>query len=144
MPKTVAIIGSLDTKGSEFGFLKDQIERLGCKTLVINVGVLGEPAFLPDISAQDVAAAAGFELAELITQRDRGRSLDAMTLGVSSVAKKAYDEGRFDGIISMGGGGGTAMGTSAMRALPIGIPKLMVSTVASGDTSPCVGSVDII
>jgi len=143
MPKTVAIVGSLDTKGLEFAFLKAEIEKRGCNTFVVDVGVLGKPAFAPEITAMEVANAAGVKLADLAAQKDRGIALDAMTVGVSIVVKKAFDKGRFDGIISMGGGGGTAMGTSAMRALPIGVPKLMVSTVASGDTSPYVGSVDI-
>lgn len=143
MTKTVAILGALDTKGVEFGFIKSEIEKHGCKTLVINVGVLGEPAFPPDVSAEEVAAAVGANLAELVANKDRGLALDAMTLGAAAITRKLYAEGRFDGIISMGGGGGTAMGTSAMRALPVGVPKLMVSTVASGDTSPYVGTTDI-
>lgn len=143
MTKTVAILGALDTKGVEFGFIKSEIEKHGCKTLVINVGVLGAPAFAPDVSAEEVAAAVGANLAELIANKDRGLALDAMTLGAAAITRKLYAEGRFDGIISMGGGGGTAMGTSAMRALPVGVPKLMVSTVASGDTSPYVGTTDI-
>lgn len=143
MAKTIAIVGALDTKGLEFGFLKTEIEKRGCKTFIIDVGVLGKPAFPPDIKAETVAAAAGKNLADLVKQNDRGIALDAMTLGAAIVTKKAFDEGKFDGIISMGGGGGTAMGTSAMRALPVGVPKLMVSTVASGDTAPYVGSADI-
>ena len=143
MTKTVAILGALDTKGVEFGFIKSEIEKHGCKTLVINVGVLGAPAFAPDVSAEEVAAAVGANLAELVANKDRGLALDAMTLGAAAITRKLYAEGRFDGIISMGGGGGTAMGTSAMRALPVGVPKLMVSTVASGDTSPYVGTTDI-
>jgi len=143
MTKTVAILGALDTKGVEFGFIKSEIEKHGCKTLVINVGVLGAPAFEPDVSAEEVAAAAGANLAELVVNKDRGLALDAMTQGAAAITRRLYAEGRFDGIISMGGGGGTAMGTSAMRALPVGVPKLMVSTVASGDTSPYVGTTDI-
>jgi len=143
MTKTVAIIGTLDTKGLEFSFLKAEIEKNGCKTFVVDVGVLGKPVFPPDISADLVANAAGANLADLVAQKDRGLALDAMTVGAAIVVKQAYEEGKFDGIISMGGSGGTAMGTSAMRALPIGVPKLMVTTVASGDTSPYVGAVDI-
>lgn len=143
MAKTIALVGALDTKGIEFGFLKAEIEKRGCKTFMIDVGVLGKPAFPPNIKAETVAAAAGKNLADLVRQNDRGIALDAMTLGAAIVTKKAFDDGKFDGIISMGGGGGTAMGTSAMRALPVGVPKLMVSTVASGDTAPYVGSADI-
>lgn len=143
MTKTVAILGALDTKGIEFAFIKAEIEKHGCKTLVINVGVLGAPAFPADVNAEEVAAAAGTNLAELAANKDRGVALDAMTHGAAVITRRLYDAGRFDGIISMGGGGGTAMGTSAMRALPVGVPKLMVSTVASGDTAPYVGTTDI-
>ncbi len=143
MAKTVAIVAALDTKGPEFAFLKAEIEKRGCRTLVINVGVLGEPAFAPDISAAEVAEAGGASLAELIAKKDRGEAMAVMVRGVAVVARKYYDTGAFDGMISMGGGGGTVMGTSAMRSLPVGVPKLMVSTVASGDTSAYVGTTDI-
>lgn len=143
MPKTVVVVGSLDTKGAEFAFLKERIEANGCRALVIDVGVLGQPLFPPDVSAQEVAQAAGVSLDELVARRDRGYALDHMARGVAVVVQRLYQEGLVDGIISMGGGGGTAVGTSAMRALPTGIPKLMVSTVASGDTSPYVGMTNI-
>jgi uncharacterized protein (UPF0261 family) len=143
MQKTIAIIGSLDTKGHEYAFLKAEIEKRGFRTLVIDVGVLGRPLFAPDIKAETVAEAGGVRMEDIIARRDRGEALDAMTRGIAIVVRKLYNEGKIDGIISMGGGGGTAMGTSAMRALPVGLPKLMVSTVASGDTSPYVGTTDI-
>lgn len=143
MGKTVAIIAALDTKGAEFAFLKNEIEKKGCKTFIFNVGVLGVPAFQPDVSSEEVAEAGGKKLADLVVNKDRGLALDVMTAGIPKVVKKYFDQGKFDGIISMGGGGGTAMGTSGMRALPVGFPKLMVSTVASGDTSPYVGTTDI-
>ena len=143
MPKTIAIIGALDTKGEEFAFLKAEIEERGCKTLVINVGVLGTPLFQPDSSAEEVAAASGLNLADLVARHDRGQAMDAMNRGAAVVAKRLYEQKKFDGIISMGGGGGTGIGASAMRALPVGVPKLLVSTVAAGDTTPYVGTSDI-
>jgi len=143
MAKAVAVVGALDTKGSEFAFLKAGIESRGFKTLVIDVGVLGGPAFPPDVSAAEVSAAAGADLSALVERHDRGEALDAMARGIAVIVRKLFEEGRFEGIISMGGGGGTALGTAAMRALPVGVPKLMVSTVASGDTSPYVGITDI-
>ena len=143
MPKTIAIIGALDTKGEEFAFLKAEIEERGCKTLVINVGVLGAPLFQPDVSAEEVAAASGVNLADLVARHDRGQAMEAMNRGVAVVAKRLYEQRKFDGIISMGGGGGTGIGASAMRALPVGVPKLLVSTVAAGDTRPYVGTTDI-
>jgi uncharacterized protein (UPF0261 family) len=140
---TVAILGTLDTKGPEFAFLKAEIERRGCRTFVIDAGVLGTPAFPPDVGAEEVCTAGGASLSELARRGDRGEALDTMTRCLPIVVKRCFDEGKLDGIISMGGGGGTALGTSAMRALPIGVPKVMVSTVASGDTSPYVDTADI-
>lgn len=143
MAKTICIVGALDTKGEEFAFLKAEIEKRGCNTLVIDVGVLGEPLFQPDVPRERVAEAGGTPLAELVGQQDRGSAMAVMTRGVAVVAGQLYAEKKFDGIISMGGGGGTVMGTSAMRALPVGFPKVMVSTVASGDVSGYVGTTDI-
>lgn len=141
--KTVAIVGTLDTKGAEFAFLKSEIERLGCKTLVFDAGVSGTPAFAPDVSAAEICAE-GKDSPAALHRLDRGAALDIMTRMLPAAVKRYFDEGRFDGIISMGGGGGTALGTSAMRVLPIGVPKVMVSTIASADTSPYVGTSDIV
>ncbi len=144
MAKTIGIIGALDTKGAEFAFLKAEIEKRGCKTLVINIGVIGEPLFPPDINSEEVARAGGKELSELIQRRDRGEAMEVMTRGIAVVVKRLQEEGKINGVISMGGGGGTVVGTSAMRALPIGFPKVMVSTVASGDVSAYVGTSDLV
>lgn len=144
MPKTIAIVGALDTKGVEFEFLKKEIEKQGFRTFVINVGVLGQPAFEPDVSNEEVAEAGGTSLKALIDKHDRGEAVAVMTGGAAVVARKYFEKGAFHGIISMGGGAGTIIGTSAMRALPVGIPKLMVTTLASGDTSPYVGTADIV
>lgn len=141
--QTIAIVGALDTKGREFEFLKKEIEKRGCQTFVINVGVLGKPFFTPDIDATEVAQAGGADLDDLINRRDRGLAMSVMTKGAEIIAAKYYAAGKFAGIISMGGGGGTVIGTAAMRALPVGVPKLMVSTVASGNTSAYVGTTDI-
>jgi uncharacterized protein (UPF0261 family) len=143
MSKTVGIVGTLDTKGTEFQFLKDQIEGSGLSTLVINAGVLGKPVFEPDVPANEVAKAGGADLEDLIRVADRGRNVAAMAKGVAVVAKRLYEEGRIHGIISLGGSAGTTIGTSAMRALPVGVPKVMVSTLASGDTRPYVDTKDI-
>jgi uncharacterized protein (UPF0261 family) len=143
MEKTIAIVGALDTKGQEFAFLKAEIEKRGCQTLVIDTGVLGEPAFQPEVSREAVARAGGAELSELIAKKDRGEAMAVMTRGAAEVSRELHGAGKIHGMISMGGGGGTVMGTNAMRALPVGFPKLMVSTVASGDTSAYVGTSDI-
>lgn len=143
MAKTVVIVGTLDTKGAEFAFLKERIAAHGLHVLVVDAGVRGEPRFTPDVSAAEVAEAGGARLEDLVARGDRGEALEVMSRGVAVIAKRLYEEGKLDGIISMGGGGGTALGTSAMRALPLDVPKLMVSTVASGDTSPYVGTTNI-
>ena len=144
MFKTIVLVGTLDTKGPEFLFLKQRIESHGLDVLVVNVGIMGEPHFTPDISASEVALAAGAELATLAAQADRGLAVAAMCRGVAVVATELLRQGKLDGIIGMGGSAGTVICTSAMRALPIGVPKLMLSTVASGNTSPYVDIKDII
>ena len=141
--KTVAIVGTLDTKGLEFKFLKEQIEAHDVATIVINVGILSKPFFIPDVSAAEVAKAAGEDLQHLIKEGDRGHSVTVMCRGAAAIVEDLYRKGKFHGIISMGGGAGTTIGTTAMKALPIGVPKLMISTGASGDTRPYVGSKDI-
>lgn len=143
MKKTVAIIGSLDTKGEEFKFLKESIEKNGLSTFVFDVGVLGDPLFESDVRADEIAKAGGSDLDTLRKKNNRGFALDTMAAGIAVVVKEKFDQGKFDGIISMGGGGGTGVGTSGMRTLPVGVPKIMVSTVASADTSPYVGTTDI-
>lgn len=143
MTKTVAIVGTLDTKGADFLFLRDEIARRGCGTLVIDVGVVGDPAFEPDVPRTEVAAAAGVDLSALQAAGDRGEAVAAMARGIPLLVRRLFDEGRIQGIISMGGGAGTLLGSSAMRALPVGVPKVLVSTVASGDVAAYVGMSDI-
>jgi len=143
MTKTVAIVGTLDTKGADFQFLRDEIVRRGCGVLVIDVGVVGEPAFEPDVPRTEVAAAAGVDLGALQEAGDRGEAVAAMARGIPLVVRRLFDEGRIHGVISMGGGAGTLLGSSAMRALPVGVPKVLVSTVASGDVAAYVGMSDI-
>lgn len=143
MPKTIAVIGTLDTKGEEFRYLKEEIERRGHQTLVIDIGVLGDPAFEPDIDRAAVAMAGGLSINALREERDRGHALKVMGLGAAKLATQLYADGRFDGIIGMGGSGGTVVATSAMRALPVGVPKVMLSTVATGDVGPYVGTRDV-
>jgi uncharacterized protein (UPF0261 family) len=141
--KVVAIIGALDTKGAEYALLKQQIEGQGVGTLMIDVGIFGEPPFAPDISAAEVAKAGGADRAALAAANDRGKAVGAMAAGAAIILKRLYDDGRVHGAIAMGGGGGTTLGSIAMQPLPIGAPKLIVSTVASGDTSAYVGVKDI-
>jgi uncharacterized protein (UPF0261 family) len=142
--KTIALIGAFDTKGNEYAFLQQCIERNGLRTLLIDTGVLDEPVVRPDISSAEVAAAAGHNLASLRARRDRGEGVAAMGAGAEKLLPELYRQGRFDGVIALGGTGGTSLACRAMRALPIGVPKVMVSTVAGSDVSAYVGSKDIV
>ncbi|HSM19355.1 MAG TPA: Tm-1-like ATP-binding domain-containing protein, partial [Hyphomicrobiales bacterium] len=119
MSKTIAVIGALDTKGTEFAFVKAEIERRGQRSLVIDTGVVGEPAFAPDIPAARVAEAGGASLAALRQQADRGRAMEVMTRGIAVVIRELHEKGQVDGVLGMGGSAGTIIATSAMRALPI-------------------------
>ncbi len=132
MPKTIVIPGTLDTKGEETKFIKDEIERKGHNTLVIDAGVLGEPQMNADITREEVARAGGKSLRELVEAAEKGvdrtEATNVMIRGVQKIVKELYSAGKLDGMISLGGSTGTAIGTSAMSVLPIGVPKLMVST----------------
>lgn len=141
---TIAILGTMDTKGVEHAFVADLIRQRGHNVLIIDVGTMGEPGLTPDITRAQIAAAAGVDFTALVVKNDRGESVAAMSRGAPVVLAKLAEEKRIDGVISLGGGGGTAIATAAMRALPIGFPKLMVSSLASGNTAPYVGVKDIV
>ena len=143
MAKTVGIVGTLDTKGMEFQFIKEQIEASGTSTCVVNTGIIGEPHFEPDVSAGEVAKAADTSLQALREGGDRGVAVAAMAEGAAKIIAQMQSDGKIDGVISLGGSAGTTIGTTAMRAVPVGVPKIMVSTLASGDTSPYVDTKDI-
>jgi uncharacterized protein (UPF0261 family) len=140
---TIVVLGALDTKGEEVRFLTWQIEERGHKVLVVDTGVLGQPAFAPAITRDEVASAGGASLAALVAEADRGRAVIAMSRGASAIVQRLLERGQLDAVIAMGGGAGTSVGTAAMRALPLGIPKVMVSTLASGDVRGFVGVKDI-
>ena len=144
MPKTVAILGTLDTKGQEFGYLRSYIESAGLGTLLIDCGVLEPPQLTADVSRQEVAAAGGSRVEDLIAEHDRGAAIAAMTSGAAVVIQRLFRDGKIHGLISLGGSAGTTIGTAAMRSLPAGFPKVMVSTLASGDTRPFVATKDIV
>jgi len=143
MAGTVLLIGTLDTKADELAYVRDLILDRGHRVLLVDAGVLGDPSVVPDITAEEVARAGGSSLAELRARGDRGAAVEAMIAGLERVAVTRFARGEFDGVLGLGGGGGTALATAAMRSLPIGVPKLMVSTMASGDTSPYVAGKDI-
>ncbi|MDR1613228.1 MAG: Tm-1-like ATP-binding domain-containing protein [Planctomycetota bacterium] len=132
--KKIALIGTFDTKGDEFAFLKKVVENQGCETLTIDAGVQSQGKLAADIPNTEVAAAAGHDLARLVERNDRGTAVVAMLEGAAVIAKRIEPE--IAGIIGMGGSAGTNIGTSAMRALPIGMPKVMVSSVVAGDVKP--------
>jgi uncharacterized protein (UPF0261 family) len=142
--KTIAVIGALDTKGEDFAFVKAEIERRGHRAWVINTGVVGEPTFAPDTNAAEVAQAGGTSLAALRETADRGKAIEVMANGAAVVVKALYDLGKIDAVLGMGGSAGTVISTAAMRILPVGVPKVMVSTLAGGDTAPYVGTKDVI
>ncbi|MFA6544584.1 MAG: Tm-1-like ATP-binding domain-containing protein [Limisphaerales bacterium] len=141
---TIAVLGTMDTKGEEHAFVANLIRQRGHQVLVVDTGTLDAPKLKPDVTRIEVAAAAGVDFAALIARKDRGEAVAAMSKGAPIVLAKLAAEGRIDGVISLGGGGGTAIGTAAMRALPIGFPKVMVSTLASGNTAQYVGVKDIV
>jgi uncharacterized protein (UPF0261 family) len=143
MSKTVLLIGTLDTKGREYAYVRDLIQGRGLNTFVLDCGVLGEPVFTPDSPAARTAEAGGGSLAELREKRDRGHALEIMGIGARAIALELLAQGKFDGVIAMGGSGGTSIGATAMQALPVGMPKLIVSTMASGNVAPYVDVKDI-
>jgi uncharacterized protein (UPF0261 family) len=142
MSKTILVIGTLDTKAVEFGYVRDLIAGRGHATILLDVGV-DEPRLAPDVSAALVAAAGGSSIEALRAAHDRATALEVMCRGARGVALELLARGRFDGVISLGGSGGTAIATTAMKALPVGMPKVMVSTMVSGDVSAYVDVKDI-
>lgn len=140
--KTIAIAGTFDTKGNEYSYVKELIENLGLGTFTIHAGVF-EPTFIPDVSNSEVAEAAGADIKNIADKKDRALATEVLSKGMEKLIPELYRQGKFDGIISFGGSGGTSLVTPAMRALPIGVPKVMVSTMASGNTAQYVGTSDI-
>ena len=136
MQKTILMMGAFDTKAVEFAFLRKQLLQLGCRIVTLNTGTLGSTDLFPvDIEAIETKFPPG---------SDRGEAMQKMFQRVASIVSEIYGEGRFDGIIGMGGGGGTSVIAAAMRALPFGVPKVCVSTVALGDVSEYTGIKDIV
>lgn len=138
---TIAVIGTLDSKGHEHAFVAEEIRRQGHQPLLIDAGTLSEPQVTPDRTREDVLKAASLSLP---AKEDRGERVGIMAQALPIYLSQLAEQGQIDGVISLGGGGGTAISTAAMRALPIGFPKLMVSTLASGNTAHYVGTKDIV
>jgi uncharacterized protein (UPF0261 family) len=140
---TVVLLGTLDTKGDEYAFLRSLLRKHGVETILVDAGVLGEPRTAPDVSREEVARAAGADVRALAETADRGAAVETMARGAAEVVTRLHAEDRLDGVLALGGSGGTAVAAEAMRALPVGVPKLIVSTMASGDTRPYVGATDV-
>jgi uncharacterized protein (UPF0261 family) len=144
MPKTVCIVGAFDTKGEDHAFLREEILKLGHQTVTVNIGVLGTTTLFPvDFEASEVVQAAGLDLEQIRARKDKAEAMKAFDQGAPKLVRQLYEERRFDGIIGMGGSGGSSIIAAAMRALPIGVPKILVSTVASADVSFYVRGKDI-
>ncbi len=144
MGKVIALLGAFDTKGEEYAYVKRLIEAKGHRVLTIDTGVLGDPKHIePDVGADEVARAGGASLKAMREAKDRGQAMQVMSQGAALLVRQLYDEGRFSGILGMGGTGGSSVISAAMRNLPVGVPKLLVSTAASGNTAPYVGTRDV-
>ena len=140
---SILLIGTLDTKGTEFAYVRDQILEAGISTLVLDASVLGQPAFAADIPREKVYEAGGISFEKVRQQADRGKAIDAAARGAARIAQDLHTAGKLSGLLGLGGSAGTTIGAAAMRALPFGVPKLMVSTLASGQVAPFVGVRDI-
>lgn len=141
---TIAVLGTLDTKGAEHAFIAAEIRKRGHDALLIDVGTGATATVEPDITREEVAASAQVDLAAVMARKDRGECVSALAQAAPVLLQQLVAENRIQGVVSLGGGGGTAIATAAMRALPIGFPKLMISTLASGNTEHYVGTKDIV
>ena len=139
----VVIVGTLDTKGVEVGFVRDRLREAGLETLVVDAGSQGEPAFPPDVPREEVFTAAGTSLNEVRRANDRGNAVTLAARGAAEIVRRLHQQGKVQGVFGLGGSAGTTIGSTAMRALPYGVPKLLVSTLASGQVQPYVGVRDI-
>ena len=141
--RTVVAAGALDTKGADYKFLIDRLRSHGVNALTVDFGVMGEPDFVPDVTNTEVARATGVDLTTLRLSHDKSLAMRVMAEGLPRILSRLREEGRLDGVCGMGGSGSTAILSAGMRVLPIGVPKLLVSTVAAGDVSGYVGSTDV-
>lgn len=142
--KTIVLVGTLDTKGKEIDYCSRIAQDMGFNTIVIDVGILNVPYIKGDLTRETIAQLGGNQLSDLIKKGDKNFAIETMANGVKKAVSNLYGEGRLDGLLSLGGGQGTYLGTSAMQVLPLGIPKVMVSTLTSGDVHRFVGIKDIV
>ncbi len=147
MGKTIVIIGTLDTKGPEIAYLRDRLQALGLKTTVVDSGILGEPLGIqPDIDHGQAATYGGTTIEALQNAGSPGKAVAGMREALKKLTLSLFDEGKLDAIVSMGGAEGAVMGAAAMMVLPVGVPKVLVSPIASGYHffEPLVGTRDMI
>ena len=142
--KTVVLIGTLDTKGQEYKFVQERFQKAGLKTILINAGIIGKPTITFDISNEEVAQKGGSDLASLKTKNDRGFAVGVMTQGVNSIVQDLLQQKQVDAIFALGGSGGSTISSFAMRNLPIGIPKVLVSTLVQSNAASFVGESDLV
>jgi uncharacterized protein (UPF0261 family) len=140
---TVLLLGTFDTKGDEYRYVRDRLVELGCEVVLVDAGILGEPTLAADVTRAEVANAASADVIELGHRADRGAAVETMGRGAAALVAPLHRAGRFDGVMALGGSGGATIAAHAMRALPLGVPKLLVSTVAAGDLRPYVGDSDL-
>jgi uncharacterized protein (UPF0261 family) len=141
--RTVLLVGTLDTKGAEYAYLRERLRLHGVEPILADAGVNEPVGIEPDLSRTEVGAETGADPAALAAAGDRGEAVAAMAGAAEALARRLWDEGRIGGVLAAGGSGGTAIATQAMRALPVGAPKLMVSTMAAGNTADYVGASDV-
>ena len=141
--KIVVVLATLDTKGPEAQYLREQIEVLGDRALVVDTGVVGTAAARADVTRQQVAEAGGMSLDEMLKNPSREVAAPVMAAGATKIVSELVADGKAHGIVAMGGTQGTTLSTAVMRALPYGVPKVMVSTMASGNVAPWVDIKDI-
>jgi len=141
---SIFLLATLDTKGPEAALVRDRLRELELAVTVVDVGCIGTPSFASEVTREQVFAAAESSLAAAIVKGDRGSAVTLAAEGATKIVAEAYSAGKLDGVIALGGSAGTTIGTTAMRALPVGVPKVMISTLASGQVQQWVGASDIL
>ena len=139
----MVLIGTLDTKGVEYEFARNRFQQAGLKTILINAGILGQSPIQSDVTNEQVALAGSCDLQTLKTKNDRGFAVSVMTKGVNQIVQDLYKKGELDAIFALGGSGGSTISSFAMRNLPIGVPKVLVSTLVSSNAASFVGESDM-
>jgi uncharacterized protein (UPF0261 family) len=139
----VVLVGTLDTKGVEYEFARNRFQKAGLKTILINAGIIGQSSIISDVTNEQVALAGSSDLQTLKIKNDRGFAVSVMTKGVNQIVQDLYKKGELDAIFALGGSGGSTISSFAMRNLPIGIPKVLVSTLVSSNAASFVGESDM-